>query len=245
MKIMTETLFEFIQPQQGPIPKTLILDLDETLVHSYENPSFVDSYRIYTDPTIYRKFHPIGTHQICYSMFLDVKLSGSPHRIWGLTRPHLHEFIHFAGEYFTNIMVWSAGVGPYVEEIVKSIFLESGFPPPKIVWNRDHCSKYKDMYHKPIHELITDVARRDHLKMDPRWTLILDDKVHTFMGNPRSGILIPQYFPGKSRPNEVPSMDDILDRSDNALLKLKEWLELPETRYSQDVRELDKTRIFQ
>lgn len=243
---MTETLFEFVQPQHGPIPKTLILDLDETLVHSYENPSFVDWYHIYSDPAIYRRFHPVGTQQICYSMFLDLKSTGSPHRIWGLTRPHLYDFLHFAGEYFTNIMVWSAGTSPYVNEITQNIFLESGLPPPKVVWHRDHCSKYKDMYHKPIYELVNDIAKRSHstLKMDPSWTLIVDDKSHTFMENPNSGVLIPAYFPGEMRSNKIPLMEDLLERSDTALLKLKNWLELSEVKSCSDIRDLDKTKIF-
>lgn len=244
---MTELLFRFTHPISGPhIPKTIILDLDETLVHSWENPEFIDRYSIYTDPVIYRKFHPVGSPQIAYSMFLDLKTPGTQSRIWGLHRPHLHEFLHFASEYADNVIVWSAGIRPYVNEIVKGIFLESGLQPPKVVRNRENCSSYQGLYHKPIYELITDISRQPFstLKIDPAWTIIVDDKTHTFMENPNSGILIPPYQPGSNRPGKVPTMEDLLDRSDTALLQLMNWLELPEVKNATDIRTIDKSRIF-
>ena len=73
-------------------PKTLILDLDETLVHSWEDPFFLDDLEIYSDPAIYRKFHPNGSQQICYSILLEY--AEGEKRIWGLHRPHLYEFLN-------------------------------------------------------------------------------------------------------------------------------------------------------
>lgn len=243
---MTEVLFRFTHSISGQhIPKTLILDLDETLVHSWENPQFIDTYGIFSDPEIYRKFHPMGSPQIAYSMFLDAKNYGQS-RIWGLHRPHLHKFLNFIGDYADNIIVWSAGIRPYVDEIVKQIFLESGLQPPKVVRNREDCSSYQGLYHKPIYELITDLSSQPFSTMtvDPRWTLVIDDKMHTFMENPNSGVLIPQYNPGINNPSKVPTMDDLLDRSDIALLQLMEWLELPEVKNAEDVRLLAKDNIF-
>lgn len=249
---MTEVLFRFTNSISGPhIPKTIILDLDETLVHSWESPEFLDRYGICCDPIIYRKFHPIGSHQIAYSMFLDMKTSASPQgtfqsRIWGLHRPHLHRFLHYLAEYADNIIVWSAGIRPYVDEIVRQIFLESGLQPPKVVRSRDNCSVYQKLYHKPIYELITDLANQPFSTMtiDPKWTLIIDDRVHTFMQNPESGVLIPPYHPGHKNEAKIPTMEDLLDRSDTALLQLMNWLERPEVKNAEDVRLLDKTQIF-
>lgn len=227
------------------VPKTLILDLDETLVHSWENPQFLEAHKIYYDPTVYRKFHPVGSHQIAYSMLLDVA-PGKQSRIWGLHRPHLYEFLTFASEYFDSIILWSAGLRDYVEEINKGIFLEAGLRPPKVVWSRENCANYQGLYHKPIFSLVTDLANRPFttFQIDPRWTLIVDDKIHTFKENPQSGILIPPYHPGKDNLGKVPSLNDLLDRSDNALLKLKAWLERPEVRDAPDIRSVDKSNIF-
>jgi TFIIF-interacting CTD phosphatase-like protein len=244
---MSEVLFTFHSPRSrytGKGPKTLILDLDETLIHSWENSRFIDTYKIYTDPTIYRRFHPLGTPQIAYSMLLD--MNGSLNRIWGLHRPYLYEFLSFAGQYFDNIIVWSAGIRPYVDEITKQIFLESGLQPPKIVWSRNKCSNYQGLYHKPISEINAELATRPYetFTIDPKSTLILDDKQHTFMENPQNGILIRPYHPGKNRPEKFPTMEDLLDRSDKDLLQFMRWLERPEVRNAEDVRSLDKTNIF-
>lgn len=239
-----EVLVGLFQGSNGikqAIPRTLILDLDETLVHSWENPDFLESYKIYYDPVVYRKFHPVGSSQIAYSMALEMP-NNTKSRIWGLHRPHLYEFLSFAGTYFDNIIVWSAGIHPYVEEITKQIFLESGLNPPKMVWSRSNCQNYNGLYHKPIYELITELSQRPYqtFQIDPRWTLIVDDKSHTFMLNTQSGILIPPYHPGKN-----PSLEQLLDQSDDALLKLKRWLERPEVKNAPDVRTLDKSRIFE
>jgi hypothetical protein len=243
---MSEVIFGFHNDTRRPGngPRTLVLDLDECIVHSWESPVFIEKYGIYTDPTIYRKFHPLGSPSICYSMVLD--MNGHKNYIWGLHRPHLYEFLSFAGHYFDNIIVWSAGIVPYVEEIAKQIFLESGLRPPKLVWARNKCSKYQDLYHKPIDEIISELSTRTYetFKVDPKSTLILDDKQHTFMANVNNGILINVFFPGKERPGRVPTLDDLLNRSDKCLLQFMSWLQRPEVQNSEDVRLLDKTKIF-
>jgi TFIIF-interacting CTD phosphatase-like protein len=244
---MSKVLFSFNNTERLPHrsgPKTLILDLDETLLHSWENPSFLETYQVYSDPQIYRKFHPVGSPPIAYSMFMTI--DGKPNRIWGLLRPYLYEFLSFAGEYFDYILVWSAGLPQYVEEIVRQIFLESGLKPPKIVWGRNKCSNYKGLYHKPISEINAELSNRHYqtFQIDPKSTLVLDDKIHTFMENPANGVLIKPYHPGKDRPHKIPTMTDLLDRSDDALLKFQQWLETPEVRNCEDVTLLDKTQIF-
>lgn len=244
---MSEVLFSFHNnntARPGAGPRSIVFDIDETLCHSYENSSFLETYQIYTDPNIYRQFHPIGSPSISYSMLLD--MNGHQNRIWGIYRPYLHEFLSFAGQYFDNIIVWSAGIVPYVDEISKQMFLESGLNPPKLVWARNRCSKYQDLYHKPISEINAELSTRPYetFKIDPKSTLILDDKQHTFMENRNNGVLIPIYSPGRNRPGRIPTMDDLLDRSDKALLQFKEWLEKPEVMNCEDVRNLDKSKIF-
>jgi hypothetical protein len=245
---MSELLFSFqninnSRPGNAG-PRSIILDLDETLIHSYESPNFLENYGIYTNSATYRKFHPIGSPAIAYSIILD--MGGSYGKIWGLHRPYLYEFLSFASRYFDNIIVWSAGIVPYVEEITKQIFLESGLSPPKLVWSRNKCSKYQELYHKPISEINAELSSRPYetFKIDPKSTLILDDKQHTFMNNLNNGVLIPPYSPGKSRPGRVPELNDLLDRSDKALLQFKQWLETPQVMNCDDVRNIDKSKIF-
>lgn len=248
---MSELLFNFhntTQSRNGKGPRSIVLDLDENLLHSYENPQFLDTLEIYKNPTIYRMFHPLGSQSLSYSMLLDI--NGHQSRIWGIYRPHLFEFLAFAGHYFDNIIVWSAGIVPYVEEITKQIFLESGLQPPKLVWARNKCAIYKDrnqeLYHKPISEIEAELATRPYqtFSLDPKSTLVMDDKQHTFLSNVSNGVLTPVYSPGKQNPGRIPTLSDLLDRSDDCLLKFIKWLETDEVRNCEDVRLLNKTHIF-
>jgi len=239
---MSEVLFEYIDKEKSNKhlgPKTLILDLDETLVHSWTNPTFVGEYKIYSNPEIYRLFHPLGSHQITYSMHFDINGDVT---IWGLYRPNVFKFLSFVGEYFENIIVWSAGIKPYVESIVRQLFLESGLSLPKIVWSRDKCSNYQGYHHKPISTLTYDMSSRHYesVKIDPKSTVIIDDKQYTFMENPYNGILIPPYHPGKDRPNGIPTLDDLLDRTDNSLLKLIDFFERSDVKNTTDIRMINK-----
>lgn len=224
---MTEVLYNYV-------PKTLILDLDETLISSYENPTFLEQYMIYLNPQIYEKFH---YPPITYSTSL--MNHDGPTDIWGLQRPFLHEFLHYCENYFDNIIVWSAGIKPYVEYITHDIFRNYGHQLPRIIWSRDHCANYGNLYHKPIQKLIDS-----GMPLDPKMTLIVDDRNHTFMDNPKNGILIPQYRPGKNNARKMPNLYDLLNRDDISLIELIRWFELPEVKYATDYRLLDKSKIF-
>lgn len=219
-------------------PKTLILDLDETLVSSYENPNFIDEYKIYSFPEIYHQFH--YPSPITYSVSL-INHEGTNH-IWGLHRPYLHEFLTYIEPYFDNIIVWSAGVEDYVLYITHDIFYNFGHQMPKIIWSRNNCAKTDDdLFHKPIKFVTKAVEVNQYIQIDPQLTLVIDDRGHTFRENPHNGILIPPYRPGKRK---NPTLDDLLDRSDIALLQLMKWLESPEVKYATDYRVLDKSKIF-
>ena len=225
-------------------PRTCILDVDETLVHTWDNTSFVSTYGIYTNPTLFRRFHPIGEPPLAYSIkFNDT--NGENHA-WGLYRPHLQTFLKFCDEYFDDILIWSAGVPDYVNNVIKHMYHDLGLRLPKLVWARPKCSSYKGMYHKPIGDIITDINSRplSQLCIDPKSTIIVDDRNHTFMSNPQNGVLIPIYHPGKDRYNRIPTIEDLLDRSDNNLIRLMSWLQTSMIRNAEDIRYVDKSTIF-
>lgn len=234
-----------IKTSMNPLgPKTLILDLDETLVHSWENPKFVEDYKIYTNKNIYNKFHPVGLPSSVYS--ITYTFNERAGNVWGLFRPHTEEFIKFAHKYFDNVLIWSAGIQFYVEEIIKQMYSQYKVPFPKLIYARDKCVIDDGKFHKPINTLITDLSSKPYttLNIDPKNTLIIDDKNHTFLRNTSNGILIPEYIPGKDSLYKIPTLEDLLDKSDNYLVKLIDWLNKPHVRNSEDVRLLDKTSIF-
>ena len=174
--------------------RTLVLDLDETLACSQQNPN-LEQYQIYTDPSIFSKFHPPGQKQICFST--TVPHSGSDLKIWGIKRPGLEEFLRFAQDYFENVIIWSAGVENYVKGICEEIFddPEGKLRMPRVIWARDRCAPGNNFYHKPLN-VLAGTFQDSHIKIDLKSkTLILDDREYTFTANPENGVLIPAFKP--------------------------------------------------
>ncbi len=226
----------------------LIIDLDETLLRSYESPDFLDLYGIYTEPSIAKQFHSTVPS---YSMTFD---DSKKSRIWGVFRPGIKEFLDFVHDYFEYIILWSAATPPYIHHIMNALHKKFDIPYSRIIFTRLNCSRINDNYHKPIQTLIDHVNSSYYtsIKIDPKFTLILDDKDYTFFGNERNGVLIPPFIPGYTGPSgtvdvsrtKIPTYRQLMDRSDRALLDFMIWLDRPEVRNSYDYRELDKSRIF-
>jgi len=213
--------------------KTIVLDLDETLAFSQQNPH-LDQIGIYSNPQLFRLFHPQSQKQICYSLVVDA--NGTPMRIWGIIRPGVEDFLRFAQSYFENIIIWSAGIHSYVEGICKEIFRISGLNMPRLIWSRNNCVAEPGYFHKPL-ELLMNELRESHIRIDPKKTLILDDREYTFLRNPENGVLIPPFRPGDS-------IEELINRSDRSLYQLMDWLNRTEVLNAEDYRLLDKSQIF-
>jgi len=225
---------------------SIILDLDETLIKSWENPQWLPSLEIYSNIDNYKKFCPqSGVQQfqdkpIIYSIYSGTRNNGRETKLWGIERPYLREFIDFTHDYFKHIIVWSAGLSFYVEDLCRHIFKKCGHPCPKMIWSRENCEKAKHYLHKPINK----ISKQSNLNIDLSKTFIVDDKEFTFSDNPHNGILIPQYNPGLGNLNNIPTLDNLLDRKDDHLLRLMNWFSKPEVMSALDVRTLDKSYIF-
>ncbi len=215
---------------------TLIIDLDETLVHSYESPTFLDGLRIYSDPQIFRDFHrKVKTYSI------NLEKNGVGVKIWGIFRPHTKEFLDFVYKYFDHVVIWSAGSNLYVQEIVDQMVKDFEIPHGKVIWSREKCQRHAGNFHKPIAQLGDDLKNRYYtdFRITPEKTLVLDDKVYTFMDNPQNGVLIPPFHPG-----EYPDLQALMDTSDHALLDFMKWLSTDEVQKATDYRVLQKDKIF-
>lgn len=222
--------------------KTLILDLDETLLHSWDNPNFISD--IYSDPDFLVKLYPVHDMSRIYN--IQLKTTQSKSYIWGVLRPGLYEFLQFASTYFDNIVIWSAGIGEYVHKIVDIICLNAGIKKPGIIFTRENCANYTigsdTIYHKPIMFISKYLNEKYYISsnFDLKMTLILDDKLHTFRDNKGNGILIPPYLPRVTKSK----YDDLLNETDTALHKFTKWLNTPEVIASKDYTKLDKSKIF-
>lgn len=217
-------------------PTTLVLDIDETLVHTWQDPTFVNQYNIYTKR--FKEFCPPGQDPKCYSISeIDLEFE-----LWGLYRPHYREFISFVTNYFDNIIVWSAGTDYYVREMTKRLFDPSfSSKYPNMICSRDECVKdRKGNYHKPLKSILKRIElERLPMEIDLDRTMIIDDKQHTFRDNPGYGVHIPAYdFENEPKPNG-------LHQDDDHLLKFIEWVKRIDLKNKATFGpSLDKSNIF-
>lgn len=230
-------LFPFPSPYTGPpepslTDKCIVFDLDQTFVNTFEDYECLRRLDLFTNPKTFE------LRKRVYKMNLEDigerKGAGTELPQWGIMRPHLKEFLVFCSSYFNVVTVWSAGLTPYVQEIVLDIF--KGIKAPRLVFSRDQCKeRIKDkhtVYEKPLKDMYQLVPQ-----MNETNTFILDDREYSFDSvNPDNGILIPPYTP--------PCTLDGLAIDDPTLLQLKAWLLQPEVMQAKDVRTLDKSRIF-
>jgi hypothetical protein len=227
------------------IRKTIILDIDETLVFCWDKPKFLDELKILTDKNIRNRFYDSEGQ---YDFTIDVNMQSRPSLLnlwnslstpnintyWGLYRPHLKDFARFISNYFDNVIIWSAGIHNYVHNITDLIFKD--LKKPKLILSREDCVPYvNNILYKPISHIQTNF--NNIINLDLRYTLVVDDRIYNFMDNPANGILIPPYSP-------EPTLESLTNRSDSRLLELKLWLQSPEVVNSTDYRNLNKNNIF-
>jgi len=218
--------------------KCLILDLDETLVHSHSEDA-QDSMELLKDLGIYMNPQNYDLRERTYKINMDDVVSlkkgeGIKTEMWGIFRPHVKEFLTRCFKHFKIVVVWSAGKKNYVHAIVDRLFADIG--RPHIIWTYDDIEKQGKTLIKPVHKLIEKIPGLSKY-MTLENTFIVDDRSSVFNEvNPGNGIEIPPYRPDFSIP--------ALKNDDQTLKHLIRWFERPDVALCKDVRELDKRNIF-
>lgn len=181
-KSYVETLFEmrnnsFIQWHRNP--KCIVLDLDETLIHSKPG-------------NITKKSSKVPIH--------NINIEGD---MWSvIERPHLKDFVNFIYKYFDLVIIWSAGTYEYVHAICKLIF---PYYDECIVYTRDDCINENGNYIKPLIEL----EKNEYLLspiMNLRTMFVVDNLDDTFVKNVSNAIHIPNFEP---EPSDLPKIHDV------------------------------------
>lgn len=153
-----------IPASPGRSDKVIVLDLDETLIH-----------------TDNRHSGPPDRRYVLYLQEAHMK---------GTMRPYVKEFLDFLRDTFARVIVWTAGTREYAEAVVDVLF-ESD-KRPYLVLARENCRESLVpngmVYTKPT----TPLAHQHDI--DPTLVLTIDDKPHTFSHNHRNGLLIPPYM---------------------------------------------------
>jgi hypothetical protein len=218
--------------------KTFSLDLDASLLSTSNNMSVFNGLKIYTDPSRYHlrdRLYYIDLTDVC-----EKPGKGTRYKMWGVFRPHLFEFIEFLFKYCKCIMVWSAGRPKYVTSICNILFPFEGKQPLLVYTYDDLLIDKKDKIFKPLDKAFEDPMAKGAFTHEN--TFHLDDRTDVISLNPNNGIHIPAYGPDGGDDKTMTIADIMTD--DPSLIQLKYWLLLPEVMAAQDVRHLDKSRIF-
>lgn len=229
--------------------KCIILDLDETLVHTIDNPAHFHEMGLYKEPRMmpYRNdsYH-FNLDDVGNQEYPVKRGEGRQTEIAGFKRPGLHKFLEFCFSYFRIVGIWSAGQPKYVEAI--SDFLFKDFQDPHIIYTWNDCKTDTPIIEKP---LIKMISLEPNLKryMSLSNTFVIDNNDSTFARvNPANGIHIPNFAPMfNGHIIEQPTTEDILkwlQSPDTRLTELRNWLMQPNVMHAPDVRPLNKTNIF-
>jgi hypothetical protein len=208
--------------------KTIVLDLDSTLLHTCDDMGIWDSLEIYTNPRNAKL-----RSRVYYFDLIDVteKIgTGSKTVLWGVLRPHVHTFLRFCHDYFENIIVWSAGQKKYVHTICDFLFQEFD-KQPVVIFSYENCEIGSNYIYKTLSKF-----QNGEVNIPINTMYALDDYDATFSKNKDNGLHIPPYEPEFDY-NGI--MED-----DKTLLNLMYWLTNPEVMNASDVRKLDKAGCF-
>ena len=209
--------------------KTIVLDLDSTLIYTSDNFDQYVSLELYTNPE-----HTHLRNRIYKFDVIDVvdkPGTGVRSSMWGILRPHVYEFLEFCFDYFENVVVWSAGQLRYVHAICDVLFTDPE-KQPILIYSFDDCERNDNFLYKPLIKL----SQNELPSVTLDRCVILDDNEMTFSKNKDNALHIPPYEP-ELTPQGIMEPDDTLKN-------LTKWLMKPEVMNSKDVRKTNKEECF-
>jgi hypothetical protein len=209
--------------------KTIMLDLDSTLIYTSENFDNYSKLELYSNPKnielrerIY-KFDVIDV--------VDKPGTGVRSSMWGILRPGVYEFLDFCFDYFSNVIVWSAGQLRYVHAICDVLFIDPD-KQPTLIWTYEDCQKSDNYLYKPLVKISEQF--NSSITLDKIYAL--DDNEITFSKNKDNALHIPAYEP-ELTPEGIKMDEQILPN-------ITKWLMLPEVLAVNDVRDISKDNCF-
>ncbi len=173
----------------------IILDLDETLIHTFEDTNAIHKIKLLTDHKYIEE-----RHNFFVLDFYD-KSEEQQFHLFGMKRPYLEEFIDFCFNKFGIVIVWTAGSADYADSVVNNIFNVL----PHFVFSREHCREFKHNLIKPLKDLfdyepdLEKYTTLDHM-------IMLDDREENFILNNRNGIVVQPFYP-KITKNHIETSD--------------------------------------
>jgi hypothetical protein len=200
LSIMLKNFETFSIPKMSGSRSCAVIDLDATLVHIWGDET--DWYLVEGEE------RPKAVDRL-----VDIRFDRD--FMWGTRRPHTDDFLEACFSCFDVVGVWSAGVAPYVNEIVEEVFIARGFKP-HFTWSKTECVKTyheesrQQIYQKPLTKLYNKIGN-----IDSNRTLLFDDNLWACEQDPLNHVLLPPWCGDMKT----------LHFDDDALLRLSKWIE--------------------
>lgn len=216
-------LLKLIRSRPPPATKNgkhLILDLDETLVHTFMPEDNLHDF--ITELTAEQR-----------TRLYSIKFA-SGDVLQGYIRPYAEDFLRVAFQEFESVGVWSAGTQEYVRLIVGIVFKEQ---KPVFVLSRDQCDelRVKDET-RPCRYKPLDVIYHRFPDHNAQNTVIVDDRHDVCSLNCMNNIRVPEFAMAAVN-------YDILVK-DQTLLTLANWFQSESFRRTPHVHQLKSQSPF-
>lgn len=213
--------------------KSLLLDLDETLIHTFLCGSNIN--------TLLEKLNNLGIYDDESLMSIQKRVykinlldpdtpsgTGEMYGCVGIFRPHCIEFLIHCFKNFNKVGIWSAGKKKYVHSIAKILESLTQFKF-HVIYTYDDCEVNENgIIYKPIQKLLKNNPNFGHISK----VFIIDDRKSTMKDNKDNGIIIKQYKPNIS-------IKSLLEQ-DTELLKIINYFNSEKLDHHDDVRKLEK-----
>lgn len=193
--------------------KHLVLDLDETLVHTFESGVELDKFVEGLENK---------------NRLRNFTLPGLSNTFWTYVRPHVETFLKGVFEEFDTVGVWSAGAYDYVHAIVAMIFPKD--LKPAYIMTRNDCNEMRFVpgesvcRFKPLENVY---QRMKKWGLNERNTIIVDDRKDICAINCLNNVQIPAFYMNSENYEEA--------EEDASLLILLKWFKSQTFRNSKDV----------
>ena len=145
--------------------KTLVLDLDETLVSVNDhkiNNSFIKQYEF---------FYPLPNEQMGKEIYSKGYLT---------IRPYLFYFLNETKKIFNDIIIFTSSKYYYAKEVLKIIDKNNLISK---IYSRENCTFCKNVYYKNLNILNSDLAH----------TIIIDNNYENFLYHRYNGLPITDF----------------------------------------------------
>jgi TFIIF-interacting CTD phosphatase-like protein len=139
----------------------IVLDLDETLIHT----------------------------QIEKPLVCDFNFTLSGVKYYSTKRPGLSNFLNFAFGHFESVNIWTAATTEYAQKILEQILTKQQQESLYIIYTRNDLKQTTTGFYKPLTVMFSDM-RAKNINMRSINTIMIDDREDVMIANRGNGILV-------------------------------------------------------